>query len=211
MTNFVPVFPLALVVFPGEKLNLHIFEPRYKQLISYCYENKKPFGIPAVIGDKMGDFGTLVEIVSIAKTYEDGRMDISTRGLQVFRILELIKEIPDKLYSGAIVVYPPNYNNGSAKMMKKNLDDARRLHREINVVKDFGKPDDELNSFDIAHHIGMTTEEEYQLLQYENELHRQEYIKRHLAKVLPVLTEMQALKNKIQLNGHFKEMNGWEM
>src|SRR6187455_311175 len=49
MTNFIPIFPLGIVVFPGENLNLHIFEPRYKQLIKECFEQKKPFGIPPVI------------------------------------------------------------------------------------------------------------------------------------------------------------------
>ena len=41
MTNFIPIFPLGIVVYPGEELNLHIFEPRYKQLIKECYEAKK--------------------------------------------------------------------------------------------------------------------------------------------------------------------------
>jgi hypothetical protein len=211
MTNFIPLFPLSLIVFPGEKLNLHIFEPRYKELIRDCHKNGKPFGIPAVINDKVGDFGCTVEISEISKEYEDGRMDIKTKGLRVFKVLELIKEIPDKLYSGAIVSYPDNYNNGSAAMMKKIIADTRRLHIDLSVKKDFGKPDHELMSFDIAHHIGMTQEDEYQILQYENELHRQEYIKRHLAKVLPMLNEMQELKKKIQMNGHFKELNGWDI
>ncbi len=41
MTNFIPIFPLSIVVFPGEKVHLHIFEPRYKQLINECFETKK--------------------------------------------------------------------------------------------------------------------------------------------------------------------------
>jgi hypothetical protein len=60
MTNFIPIFPLSIVVYPGEDLNLHIFEPRYKQLISECNTTKKPFGIPTVIDKKMKDFGSLV-------------------------------------------------------------------------------------------------------------------------------------------------------
>lgn len=211
MTNFIPVFPLSLVAYPGEKINLHIFEPRYKQLIRDCYLNKKHFGIPAVINNIVGEFGCTVEIVEISKEYEDGKMDIKTKGIRVFKILELIKEIPDKLYSGAIVVYPNNFNNGLASMMNKIIEDARRLHVELNVIKDFGKTDKELLSFDVAHHIGMSIEDEYQLLQYENELHRQEFLKRHLTKVLPVLKEMQDLRKKIQLNGHFKELNGWDI
>lgn len=53
MTNFIPIFPLGVVVYPDEQLNLHIFEPRYKQLIRDCIAENKPFGIPAVIEKKM--------------------------------------------------------------------------------------------------------------------------------------------------------------
>ena len=103
MTNFIPIFPLGIVVYPGERLNLHIFEPRYKQLIQECHAAQKPFGIPAVINNKLQEFGTMVEVAEMTKLYDNGEMDIKTRGLKIFRILELIKEIPDKLYSGAIV------------------------------------------------------------------------------------------------------------
>ena len=108
MTNFIPIFPLGIVVFPNESLNLHIFEPRYKQMIQECMEQKKMFGIPTVIAQKIGELGTLVRIKEISKTYENGEMDIKTEGVTVFRILEMVKTIPDKLYSGAIVNYPEN-------------------------------------------------------------------------------------------------------
>lgn len=211
MTNFISIFPLTLVVYPGEKLNLHIFEPRYKQLINECFQQKKAFGIPAVIKGKIFDRGTLMEIVEISKIYEDGKMDIKTKGISIFNILETVTELPDKLYSGAIVHYQNNFNNGSAAMMKKIIQDTRKLHNYIETQKDFGKPDEELISYDIAHHIGLSIEQEYQILEYENELHRQEYIKRHLTKMLSVMKEVQELKNKIKLNGHFKEMKGWDI
>jgi Lon protease-like protein len=62
MTNLIPIFPLSIVVYPGEQLNLHIFEPRYRQLINECFATKKPFGIPAVINDKINEMGTLVQV-----------------------------------------------------------------------------------------------------------------------------------------------------
>jgi hypothetical protein len=210
MTNFIPIFPLALVVYPGEKLNLHIFEPRYKQLINDCFQSKKPFGIPVVINNKLGEKGTLLEITEISKVYEDGKMDIKTKGLRIFDILEVVKEIPEKLYSGAIVNYQPNYNNGSAAMMKKIIENIRKFHNHLEVSKDFGKPDEELTSYDIAHHVGLSIEEEFQILSYENELHRQEFLKRHLTKMLSVVGEIEYLKKKIQLNGHFKNLEGFE-
>ncbi len=62
MTNFIPIFPLNVVLYPGEMLNLHIFEPRYKELVKECFGNSKPFGIPAVINGHVAEFGTLVLI-----------------------------------------------------------------------------------------------------------------------------------------------------
>jgi Lon protease-like protein len=80
MTNFIPIFPLGVVIYPGEDLNLHIFEPRYKQLITECHQQKKLFGIPAIIESRLQDYGTLMEITEITTVHENGEMDIKTRG-----------------------------------------------------------------------------------------------------------------------------------
>src|SRR6266850_7220045 len=99
MTNFIPIFPLGIVVYPGEKLHLHIFEPRYKQLITECQQSGKAFGIPTVINNRLNEMGTLVQLTDIIQVYDNGEMDIKTKGLKVFRVLEVIKSVPDKLYS----------------------------------------------------------------------------------------------------------------
>lgn len=211
MTNFIPIFPLGLVVYPGEFLNLHIFEPRYKQLILECDQLKKPFGIPAVIDNKLQDMGSLVEIIEISKVHDNGEMDIKTKGSQVFRILELIKEVPGKLYSGAIVNYPDNQQQGSKEVMRKLIAALRELHLQLNVSKEFKKPDDEITSYDLAHHAGLSAQEEYELLALMDEKQRQEYLRRHIAKTLPMLAELEKLKEKIQLNGHFKDMPGFNL
>lgn len=209
MTNFIPIFPLNLVVYPGEKLNLHIFEPRYKQLIRECHASAKPFGIPTVLDNQIKEMGTLVQIKEIVKEYDSGEMDIKTEALQIFRILEVIREIPEKLYSGAIVTYPPNNTIGHAKLMQKVLDGIRLMHHQLGVNKSFGKPDEELVSYDVAHHVGLSIHEEYRLLEFMDELHRQEFLKRHITKVLPVMNQLDELKKKIKLNGHFKTLPGF--
>jgi Lon protease-like protein len=209
MTNFVPIFPLSIVVYPGENLNLHIFEPKYKQLIQFCHAEKKPFGIPAVVDNKMQDHGTLMQIKEISKVHENGEMDIKTEGEKVFRVLEVIREVPDKLYCGAIVNYPMNYNSGSAEVMSRVVNSIRELYELLHVEKKFGKEDELLNSYDVAHHIGMSIQEEYELLSLMHERQRQEYLKRHLAKVIPLLAEMESLKIKVKLNGHFKNLSSF--
>lgn len=211
MTNFIPIFPLGIVVYPGEDLNLHIFEPRYKQLIAECHSGKKPFGIPTVIQNKVQDYGSLVEIVEMSQLYDNGEMDIKTRGIRIFRILEMISDVPDKLYSGAIVNYPETYEKGNPATMRKVMAAIRQLHELLKVSKDFKKQDEELHIYEVAHHVGLSLEEEYELLHLLDERQRQEYLKRHLSRVLPVLAEMETLKEKIKLNGHFKNLGGFEI
>lgn len=211
MTNFIPIFPLGIVVYPGESLNLHIFEPRYIQLVNECFTDKKPFGIPTVINNTLNEMGTLVEITEMTTKYDNGEMDIKTRGVKVFRTLEVIKQVPDKLYSGAIVNYPDNIEDpGKRANMQKVVTAIRELHRLLKVQKEFKKPDEELTSYDIAHHAGLSLEEEYELLGLLKEVQRQEYLKRHLRKVLPVIAEMEQLKEKIKLNGHFKNLSSMD-
>ncbi|HKG68966.1 MAG TPA: LON peptidase substrate-binding domain-containing protein [Segetibacter sp.] len=208
MTNFIPIFPLGIVVFPGEDLNLHIFEPRYKQLITDCFAEARPFGIPTVLKNGLSERGTLVEVKEIVEVYEDGKLDIKTKGVSVFRILEVVKSIPEKLYSGAIVNYPLNEERQYIPLLKIVVKSIRDLHEVLKLNKRFSKPDDELLSYDIAHHVGLSLEEEYELLGLLREDQRLEYIKRHLNKVLPVVSEIEALKDRIKLNGHFKNLSG---
>ena len=211
MTNFIPIFPLNIVVYPGEELNLHIFEPRYKQLINECHAAKKPFGIPTVIESKLKEYGSVVEITEIVKVHDNGEMDIRTRGVKIFRILELIREIPDKLYSGAIVNYPETDDAGLPELMHKLIKSIRDLHQLLKLNKDFKKPDDQLRAYDVAHHIGLSLEEEYELLGLPEEKQRQEYLKRFLAKAIPMAVGMEQLKEKIKLNGHFKNLSGFDL
>ncbi len=211
MTNFIPIFPLGIVVYPGENLNLHIFEPRYKQLITECHTAKKPFGIPTVIEKKMQDVGSLVEIKEVTAVHVNGEMDIKTVGLRVFRILEVIKEVPDKLYSGAIVNYPETHEKGNPELMRKVMKSIHDLHELLKVSKDFKQKGHEIRSYDVAHHIGMSLQEEYELLGLLDERQRQEYLKRFLAKVIPMVAGMEQLKEKIKLNGHFKNLSGFDL
>lgn len=211
MTNFIPVFPLGIVVYPGETVNLHIFEPRYKQLINECHAEGKPFGIPTVIDNKLNEMGTLVRITEVVRVHDNGEIDIRTLGLRVFRVLELIKSVPDKLFGGAIVNYPDNIEGpGKPDLMLKVVSAIRELHRLLQIEKNFHKADEELNAYDIAHHVGLSLEQEYELLGLLREEQRQEYIKRHLSKVLPVIAEMETLKEKVRLNGHFKNLSSFK-
>jgi Lon protease-like protein len=210
MMNFIPIFPLSIVVFPGENLNLHIFEPRYRELIRECSDSGKPFGIPVVMDNRLRELGTLVEVTEISRTYEDGKMDIRCRGISVFRMMEFIAEVPDKLYSGAIVDYPPNDLTARPRLIRKVRDGLLQLHTMLSISKPLPDKGDDLLSYDLAHHLGLPQAAEYELLAHFDERQRLELLRRHLQRALPIVSGMEALKERVKLNGHFRDLSGMD-
>ncbi|NIG52647.1 LON peptidase substrate-binding domain-containing protein [Chitinophaga sp. Cy-1792] len=207
MTNFIPLFPLGVVTYPGEQLNLHVFEPRFKQLVAECVAEGKYFGIPAVVDKKVMEYGTLVKVEKVEKLYDNGEMDVITRGDRIFRVLEKIETIPQKLYTGAIVSYPENNLTVSPRLLGEVLHGIRELHAILQVHKSFKKADQELLSYDVAHHAGLSLSEEYEMLHLFYEIQRLEFLKRHLHKVIPMMAEMEKLKERVKLNGHFRNLS----
>ncbi len=208
MTNFIPVFPLNIVVFPGETLNLHIFEPRYKQMVAERVIDKKPFGIPPVFNGQPGELGTLMQITEVVKEYANGEFDIRTKGVKIFRSLQYIDAIPDKLYSGAIVTYPDNnLEPDGSSIGAQIVNEVMRLYKLFNTFEKlpvFEKPP---LSYEIAHLVGLSREQEYELLGLFTEVQRMEYIRRHLNNVAPIINELEAMKARVQMNGHFRNLS----
>ncbi len=85
----IPIFPLALVVFPNSKYPLHIFEERYKTLINKCIANSIGFGIVSKIGDTISEVGVYVEVADVIKIYESGELDIVVSGKWRFKRMDL--------------------------------------------------------------------------------------------------------------------------
>ena len=214
MTQFLPIFPLGIVVFPNEGLNLHIFEPRYNQLINDCIRVQKPFGIPTVMNGQVQERGALMHITDLSKGFDEGHQmgegggDIRTESLGTFRILEVIKSVPDKLYQGAIVHMDERESNDRTFLPAQLMTVIRQLHGLLKIEKKFPFPDEELRAFDVGHHLGLSLEEEYQLRELMNEKQRQEFIRRHLGRVVPTLEAMEQLKERARLNGHFRPLPG---
>ena len=211
MEQLIPIFPLEVVVYPGDELNLHIFEPRYQQLINDTVKTKKPFGIPAVVNKKLGGLGTTVALNNVTNVQADGQMDIKTEGQRIFRVVRWEKLYPGKLYSAAVVEYPEIDGTGDAAVMRKIVTATKKLHGLLNIKKKLPKPESKLTSYDVAHHVGLNLEQEYTLLGLFTEVERQQYLLRHLEQVLPVVACMESLKEKIQLNGHFRNLPSFDV
>lgn len=84
------LFPLPIVLVPTERIPLHIFEPRYVELISECVETGEPFGLVLSTGDgAVHEIGTRATVEQVLETLEDGRMNVVVEGRDRFRLLEL--------------------------------------------------------------------------------------------------------------------------
>lgn len=201
----IPLFPLQSIFFPGETVPLHIFEERYKQLITDCRDEAITFGIPVFINNKM-EYGTEVQLVEVVNTYENGEMDVVCVARQVFKLLTFDNQMGEKLYAGGIVKLLEYDYQATPEKKQAILDGIRQLYRMMDVpFKDYDVA--EFNSFTLAHKIGLSAEQEYQLLQMPKENDRLSFIGLHLTATITVLSEVERSKKIIELNGHFKNFD----
>ena len=205
MEKTLPLFPLNLIVYPGEDLNLHVFEPRYRQLISECIEEERTFGIPAFIDNKLPGYGTEMHVTTLHKRYDDGRMDVKSKGLGVFRLVNFENPVAGKLYAGGDVeLLEPG--DGFSAHVDALTERVEQLYALLQIEADYD-PVMETFSYRVAHKLGLSVEQEYELLTLESEAERQLFLIQHLNNVLPVVSDMERTKQRIRMNGHFKNLD----
>src|SRR5205807_10030429 len=94
VSMLLPLFPLDLVLLPGVPLPLHIFEPRYKEMIKECLEKKSQFGIVRAKEEAFVNTGCTAEVMNVLKTYPDGRMNILVEGQKGLRFCRSSRNEP---------------------------------------------------------------------------------------------------------------------
>lgn len=206
MNYKLPLFPLQLVVFPGEKLNLHIFEPRYRQLVNESKSNGSTFGIPPFINQEMMGIGTEVKLLSIEKVYPSGEMDVKTQGVGLFEIDTVHNPYPERLYIGADVHKLELKEEGNYINSEKIIEYVELIYEMLAIPKDPPVSSATFHTFDVAHHIGLTLEQEYELLQIPSEGARQNYVLAHLEKMVPKVKKMNSIRERAMMNGHFRNI-----
>jgi len=188
--NLLPLFPLDLVLLPGAPLPLHIFEPRYKEMICECLEQKKPFGIVRASDEGVAGIGCTAEILSVTKKYDDGRMDILARGVDRFEVVEVNEEraflraevslVQDEVDAAQPVRAEPSL-----------IEQAVRLHAEIVRIAgaELSEPDETATnlSFLLAGSLPLDLDFKQNLLSTLSETKRLEAVVGYLEAVLPGL------------------------
>ncbi len=185
MSSLVPLFPLDVVLFPGVPLPLHVFEPRYKEMIAECLELKKPFGVVRASSDGMAEIGCTAEIVDVTKRYEDGRMDILTRGVERFEVLQINEE--RSFLQAEIAVVEDEPGCPAAQLVEQ----AVRLHAEIARLAGTGTDGPQEHpdrlSFQLAGSLPLDLDFKQKLLSTLSEAKRLAAVVEYLQAVLPGL------------------------
>ncbi|MBV9147656.1 MAG: LON peptidase substrate-binding domain-containing protein [Acidobacteria bacterium] len=201
MSDLLPLFPLELVLFPGMALPLHIFEPRYKEMIGECLQRDSPFGIVRTVGDGVAQIGCSAEVATVVKRYDDGRMDIVARGLQRFELIEIHQE---RSFLQGEVKMLKDESDADAQTRKKALD----LHSSLLLLAASGQavptldPPDDLLSFYLISHLPVDLDFKQTILAMPSESQRLATLIEYYEAIIPKLGKMIQGKKKSGSNGH---------
>lgn len=195
-----PLFPLEVVLLPGTPLPLHIFEPRYKEMIGECLTNDAPFGVVRALEEGIADVGCTAEIITVTKEYPDGRLDLIAEGRKRFEVLELNRE---RSFLRAEVLLVPD-EPGLAEQEEKVR--AIQLHLEIlslaGAVQDLSAADQNQLSFYLAGSLPLDLDFKQKLLGMRSEVQRIQEVAAYLEGILPKLRRVARTRQRAGGNGH---------
>lgn len=198
--SLLPLFPLEVVLFPGIPLPLHIFEPRYKEMIAECRANQAPFGVVRALENGIAEIGCTAEIVAVTKEYPDGRLDLIARGRERFEILETNQE--RAFLRADILVLPDEPDTARPEFTER----AIQLHREIlalaGAVQDLSGASESGVSFHLAGSLPLDLDFKQKLLSMRSETQRIQSVALYLETILPNLQRAARVREKSGGNGH---------
>ena len=197
-----PLFPLDVVLLPGTPLPLHIFEPRYKEMIGECLSNETQFGVVRAVEQGITEVGCTAQIVTVAKQYPDGRLDLVAEGRSRFEVVNLNRE---RLFLRAEVLFIPD-EPGATDTAEGNR--AVELHREIlslaGAVQDLSGADVTSLSYHLAGSLPLDLNFKQQLLATRSEGQRMHALAKYLESIMPNLRRAARAREKSGGNGHIQ-------
>jgi Lon protease-like protein len=200
LAALIPLFALDVVLFPGTPLPLHIFEPRYKEMIGECLAQNRAFGVIRANDQGLADIGCTAEIVTVVKEYPDGQLDIVTEGRKRFELVRVDQE--RSFLRGEVVMIddepgiPPQEDTARAV----------QLHAELlalaGATQDLSAADPSLLSFYLAGSLPLDLDFKQKLLALRSEAERLTLLITYLETILPNLHRGARARRKASGNGH---------
>ena len=193
------LFPLQLVVFPGERLPLHIFEPRYLELVAECRELGTEFGIILAEDTRIRDVGTRAAIVEVLEQLPDGRQNIIVEGRERFRLVELTtgRSFPTGIVEPVVDDHAPADPAAAANALRL----LQALATAVGVEVDLPQPDAPALSFEVAARVELALEDEQELLELRSEPERLDRLAELLEEAADRARLEREVHEKAKLNG----------
>ncbi|HEY2171000.1 MAG TPA: LON peptidase substrate-binding domain-containing protein [Candidatus Angelobacter sp.] len=194
-----PLFPLEIVVFPGAPLPLHIFEPRYKEMVGECLSQDRPFGMVQAKENALSAIGCSARIVTVIKKYEDGRLDIAAKGAQRFEIIQVNQE---RSFLQAEVAF---FDDEPSIVSKTAADSVIQLHEQLFAV--MGQTieverDAAYLSFRLAQDLPVDLDFKQTLLEMKSEAERVEVLTEYYRATIPKVENSLRVRQRASGNGH---------
>ncbi len=198
----IPLFPLNVVLLPGAELPLHIFEPRYREMVKDCLTEKSEFGMLLSLPKGVARVGCTAEILEVAKRYDDGRMDILTIGRVPFRVVELFDI--DALTEGHVDYLEDREIPASPRVQRELVELFEACHTLIfdDYPKNLEGASAEGFSYLVAATLPMDLLWKQQILELRSEADRQERLVAYLREWAPHLQKSGAMRQRAGGNGH---------
>lgn len=196
-----PLFPLGIVLLPGEPVPLHIFEPRYKEMVRVCIDGDRPFGIVYASEERVADVGCSARIERVAAHYDDGRLDVVAVGEQRFRVDEIHRDLVYLSAHVEPVDDDPSDDDPGAResAIARHLKLLEMAGEELQP----GRYDQSLPvSYVIGRNAGLDLADKQRLLEMAREGDRIRFLAEHLGTLLVRLEKAREFRDRARGDGH---------
>jgi ABC-type molybdate transport system substrate-binding protein len=186
------VFPLGIVVLPGESVALHLFEPRYKQLFK-DFKDGREFAIIYKDRKGMSQYGSLVYIEKVINEYPDETVDLIVKGTSIVQLSQFIEQYPEKLYSGIEATVVNTEWKASTALVKK-------FEQFLNTIDKKISQSAKIDLFYIANRLELDAESKKELIQQKNEANANCFLLNQINLMERLREQEELLQQKFHLN-----------
>ncbi|MFY9948979.1 MAG: LON peptidase substrate-binding domain-containing protein [Candidatus Sulfotelmatobacter sp.] len=200
MPSLIPLFPLDVVLLPSAPLPLHIFEPRYKEMIAECLAQNRIFGVVRALDQGLAKVGCTAEIITVVKEYPDGRLDLVAEGRNRFEIVAVNQD--RTFLQGEVLMI----EDEPGAPPQEDAARAAQLHSELLAIagakQDLSAADPALLSFYLAGSLPLDLDFKQKLLSLRSEADRLSILITYLETLIPNLHRAARAREKAGGNGH---------
>jgi Lon protease-like protein len=196
-----PLFPLGIVLLPGEAVPLHIFEERYKQMIGECLAEEREFGIIWLAEDELKQVGCAARITRVLERFDDGRLNILVEGTSPFRLERRIGELAYPAGDIQLLDDEPDADEAALERARSSYAD---LVEQVTDTRPEPEILGQLGAYGMAATLDIAPSAKQALLELRSEPARLEQLETLFAEALQRIRTATRVAEQASGNGHLR-------